>query len=200
MFALFLLVVTIWLGALFLYTAGMKLVRYRASASGLVHYRLGPPRLALLAGVALPWAEVVCAALILSGSVFGPLLGLLLGVAFTTTSATVLARRITTPPCGCAGGSERVGRMTLCRAIAVAGGSGLLLISMVAGSDPELPAALVLAVVSAACCPALVAGIRSVRYHVAARAARRIELAAIRKSEDLLRMEHTTVQDSVARL
>jgi len=112
-------VLLVWLGTMFIYTAGLKLVYYD-QANRLIHpYGILPRRISTLIGYLLPWTELLAGILLLSGVFFpvGPLIGLILGVSFAYAAARVL-RQGAEVPCGCIGMTgDRVDFTTLARAL-----------------------------------------------------------------------------------
>jgi hypothetical protein len=127
------LLLTAWLGTLFVYSGALKVVYYDQAAASTEAYVLIPKRAVRLVGWILPWLELVAGGAILTRSAepLGPALGIGLGAMFAVGSSWVLVRGIEVP-CGCTGHSEeRVKRATLVRAASITFASlGLLL------SDP----------------------------------------------------------------
>lgn len=121
---------TVWLGTMFVYSAGLKFTRYDRAHSLLAPYRILPRRLAAAAGLALPWAELLAGLLLLLDLLApgGPLLSLFLGASFAYAAASALLRRAKVP-CGCTGSDrDAVGRATLLRALTIVASSSLLLV------------------------------------------------------------------------
>lgn len=124
-----LILVRTWLGSLFLYSAVLKLMEYKQAGAAVKRYAVLPERVAVSVGVALPWAELVAATLLISGRLFpwGPLLAASLGGSFTFAARTVVQRGANVT-CGCAGEmSSNVTQTTVRRGIAIAVASLLLI-------------------------------------------------------------------------
>lgn len=125
------LIVRVWLGSLFVYSAALKFVRYEQAGRLARPYGVIPKRLVGAAGFALPWAEGLAAFGLLSGRLhpLGPVVGTSLGASFAYSAAHVVRRRADVP-CGCTGNGEsgdRVTRITLARALAIMSCSLLIL-------------------------------------------------------------------------
>jgi hypothetical protein len=126
-----------WLGSLFLFTGGAKLVARNRWYPGAVE--LLPRRIRSLTGQLLPWVEVGTAGLLLAGVFpWGPLLAGGLGLGFCLVALVGLLRRVRIP-CGCGPGRDRLGPITLARAIAICGAAGLLLAAGPDGLSPPWP-------------------------------------------------------------
>jgi Methylamine utilisation protein MauE len=115
------LALTVWLGSMFVYSAGMKLAQYSRAGGLLTPYAVLPRQLSVPAGYLLPWAELTAGALLLLGVLYpmGPLLAIGLATAFGYGSARVLSRGVRVP-CGCTSGGDPVTRQTVVRAVAIA--------------------------------------------------------------------------------
>lgn len=133
---------TMWLGTMFTYSASMKLVHYDLQASLLAPYRILPRSFAVAGGLALPWVELLAGVALLFG-LFPPIGALLsagLGASFACGTGWVLVRGAKVP-CGCAGaGSGIVGRGTLVRALMIIAGSLLALALSPSGLPPPVAA------------------------------------------------------------
>lgn len=154
--ALISILVTAWLGSMFVYSASLKLVRYNRGAGIVKPYRVLPSGIDLAVGFLLPWGELLGGVLLLSGqfSPVGPLLGAALGASFAYGSLRVLHRGAVVP-CGCTGAeSDRVKRTTLIRALLIT-----LCSLFVLGIDQQSPARppilISVALVSASLLPAV---------------------------------------------
>jgi len=113
----------LWLGSLFTYTGSIKLLESREhNLRAIKGYRILPDAVAMLVAAGLPWFELSTGLLILvaADSPIGASAAVAAGSVFALSSATVLLRSIDTS-CGCAGrASDRVGKGTLVRALAIA--------------------------------------------------------------------------------
>ncbi len=135
------LIVAVWLGTMFVYSAALKLARYDRARNVVKPYRVLPPPVASAAGLLLPWFELSTGLLILFGWWFplGPLLGAALGACFAAGSSMVLLRGDEVP-CGCTGNAqERVTTATLSRALLIAGTSVTLLATGRSRGSVSLP-------------------------------------------------------------
>jgi hypothetical protein len=122
-------IVRVWLGSMFVYSAGLKLAQYDRRRSFVKAYKILPASMAPFVDLMLPWAELLGGLLLLLryGHPVGPLLTFVLGTAFAYASGRVL-RMKEAVPCGCTGNTrDRVTWVTFARALAVAVGSLLLL-------------------------------------------------------------------------
>lgn len=120
---------TVWLGSMFVYSAGLKFVWYNRAGNLVKPYGILPQRISSAVGFLLPWVELLTGCCLLLGLLFpaGPLLGAILGAFFSYASFRVLLRGADVP-CGCTGGTEdRVNRTTLIRAMFITASSFLLL-------------------------------------------------------------------------
>lgn len=111
----------VWLGSMFFYTAGLKLVWYDRNGCHVKAYQLLHESLAPTVGFLLMFAEFLTGITLFTGWFFplGPLLGTLLGASFAYASLKVLMRKGDVP-CGCAGTSKsRVNWTTLIRALCI---------------------------------------------------------------------------------
>jgi hypothetical protein len=106
------------LGALFAVAAAAKIRRFAAWRAALDGYRLVPAREA--AAVAVPAAELVVAAGLLTGLAAAAWGAAALLAAFMLVLAAELARGAAPPACGCLPWSGRPGRLTLLRNAALA--------------------------------------------------------------------------------
>lgn len=123
-------VARLWLGSLFVYSAGLKLAHYDQADSLVKGYGVVPKPAAAAIGFTLPWAELLTAILLFLGRFYpvGPLLGASLGASFAYSSSTALRRKVDVP-CGCTGRTrDRVDRTTLVRALAITSTSSSLLV------------------------------------------------------------------------
>jgi hypothetical protein len=174
-----------WLGSLFLYSSGLKLVRYRETRSAVIAYGILPPTVASAAGLLLPWAEAGAGVALLVGRppIAGPLLGLALGGSFSYGAMRVIRRRQDVP-CGCTGtAGERVNLVTLLRAGLIVASCFVLLIF---SESAQLPPVAILVIAAASMLPALAAvyrKLRSSRKYDELRLASRTE---VRRLEELL--------------
>jgi hypothetical protein len=115
---------------MFVYAAGLKFAYYDR-AGGLLHaYSILPRQLALPAGFALPWIELLAGVLLLIGTLqpAGPLLATTLGAVFAYGSYRVLHRGASVP-CGCAASGDRVSLATLVRALVIAAAGVLVFLA-----------------------------------------------------------------------
>ncbi len=125
------LIIRVWLGSLFVYSAALKFVRYEQAGRLARPYGVMPKRLAGATGFALPWAEGLAAFGLLSGRLhpLGPVVGTSLGASFAYSAAHVVRRRADIP-CGCTGdgdSGDHVTRITLARALVIMSCSLLIL-------------------------------------------------------------------------
>jgi hypothetical protein len=121
----------VWLGSMFVYTAGLKLANLEREGTGVMEYQILPRRVARVVGFALPFGELLAGGLLLVGRIYptGPLLAASLGSGFGYGAYTAL-RGESDAPCGCTGRREdRVTRVTLMRAIVIASCSISLLVA-----------------------------------------------------------------------
>lgn len=117
----FSIIARVWLGSMFLYAAGLKLVWYDQNGCHINAYQLIPESLATTVGFLLVTAESLAGITLLTGWFFplGPTLGALLGATFAYTSSTVLLRKADVQ-CGCAGNSSsRVNLTSLIRGLSI---------------------------------------------------------------------------------
>ncbi len=136
----------LWLGSLFVYSASLKLVRYKNAGKTVRLYGVLPAHLGNATGFALPWVELTTGLSLMFGRsyILGPVLGTLLGSSFTYASYNVLQRKIDIP-CNCTGSiDERVTGLTLNRGVAITF-CGLLLLSLGKRNYVRLPTLPVLA-------------------------------------------------------
>lgn len=146
---------SIWLGSLFIYAGTMKVRDNQVLRFALQATIAGRPVAA--ASYALPWAEVLIGASVLSGfaSRLGAAGAALLGLGFTAFGARTLAagRQV---PCGCSGDvAERVSVVTVIRGVAVAVAGAVL----VALEPPTLSPAIALVVGMLSVSPAAAHGL-----------------------------------------
>lgn len=168
-------VVGLWLGSMFVVSAGLKLSRYDRARIVVNRYGILPARLASGVGFALPWVELVTGVLILTGFVYpaGALFAASLGALFASAALIVL-RRGANVPCGCAGDDdERVGRTTAVRALVIVGGGALVAAN--GEWDAALPGSVAAAVVVGLLAPGALVAAR--RLHALADRHRRISQA-----------------------
>lgn len=123
--ALIAMIIMAWLGSMFVYSAGLKIAHYDTASSLIKPYRVLPPRIGVVAGLVLPFVELLTGILLLLGFLFptGPMLGVILGITFAYASFRVL-RRGANIPCGCAGATQdRVTWTTFIRALFITAAS-----------------------------------------------------------------------------
>ncbi len=152
------LILTVWLGTLFVYSAGLKFVRYEKAGSSIRPYAILPRGIDSVIGFILPWVEALTGIFLLINILFpiGPLLAAALGTSFVFASSCVLQRG-TQIPCGCTGGTkDRVTRTTLVRAMFITASSLLLLYRD--GFEPvPLPLTLIVLLILASLLPSAMA-------------------------------------------
>lgn len=153
-----------WLGSLFIYSSVQKLAHYRQVGQSINEYRVLPKRLGSVAGIALPWAELLAGLSFLFAQLYplGPILGASLGAAFAYGSSDVL-RRGADVPCGCTGkASDQVSRVTLIRGLTIS----LLSISVLGAGRRnyrQFPLAVIILVIIVSTVPLLLTPWRNIR-------------------------------------
>lgn len=112
------IIARIWLGSMFLYAAGLKLVWYDQNGCHVKAYQLLPESFAPTVGSILIFAELIAGISLLTEWFFplGLVLAIVLGATFGYASLRVLLRKADIP-CGCAGKTKsRVNWTSLIRA------------------------------------------------------------------------------------
>lgn len=151
-------VAELWLSSLLVYSAALKLVRYRASATTLSQYRLLPSGLVPPLGYVLPWVElsVATAILVSATSRAGAALAAVFGLAFAVLAFDALRRR-TDAPCGCTGAThDRITRVTVVRGLVIAGAGAFVM----SHGAPALGVGTILTVSIASLVPAALLALR----------------------------------------
>lgn len=160
----------LWLGSLFVYSAGLKFAYYDHVGDSVVEYGLLPRRVAVGAGWLLPWIELLAGTSLLSARLypFGHLLAIGLGTSFSGSSYVVLRSKAEIP-CGCTGRSDdRVSGETLARGLGIVL-CALLSLCMEREPKAEFGTARMLGIVGVFLLPGAWAASWRVRHHRAYR-------------------------------
>jgi len=149
------LLVRVWLGSLFLYSAALKFARYEQARKSIRNYRVATHEVSDAIGTALPWVEAATGTALLVGKPYplGPILGTALGTSFATASKVALNRGVDIS-CGCTGSDQdRVTKTTLLRAVMITAAS-LVTLSKEKDREAIIPRSLLFVVTASALVPA----------------------------------------------